>query len=75
MKPKLLSPAEAAEQAGVSQSLIYQLCDERRLVHYRVGRKGKRGKILIDPRDLDEFMASCKVTDPPDDDGELQFIR
>ena len=28
--------------AGVSVSLIYQLCDERRLLHYRPGGKGKR---------------------------------
>lgn len=61
MTPKLLSPAEAAEHAGVSQSLIYQLCDERRLTHYRVGGKGKRGKILIDPADLQRFLEEQKV--------------
>ena len=57
----LLSVREAARHAGVSESLIYQLCDERRLPHYRPGGKGKRGKILIDPRDLDAFMASCRI--------------
>jgi excisionase family DNA binding protein len=57
----LLTVKQAAERAMVSESLIYQWCDERRLVHYRVGGAGKRGKILIDPADLDIFMASLKV--------------
>jgi excisionase family DNA binding protein len=57
----LLTVKQAAAHAGVSESLIYQWCDERRLVHYRVGGVGKRGKILVDPADLDGFMASLKV--------------
>ena len=57
----MLTVKQAAERAGVSESLIYLLCDERRLPHYRPGGKRKRGKILIDPRDLDAFMASCRV--------------
>jgi excisionase family DNA binding protein len=72
---KLLTVKEAARTAGVSAALIYQLCDERRLPHYRLGGRGRRGKILIDQDELDKFVASCKVTEPPDDDGELQFIR
>jgi excisionase family DNA binding protein len=62
---KKLSVKEAAESAGVSSALIYQWCDERRLTHYRPGGKGKRGKILINPRDLDEFMESLKVAGHP----------
>src|SRR5205823_4849997 len=58
---KKLTPKEAAERAGVSVSLIYQWCDERRLAHYRVGGDGRRGKILIAPADLDAFMDSLKV--------------
>jgi excisionase family DNA binding protein len=58
---KLLTVSEAALRAGVSASLIYQWCDERRLAHYRAGGKGKRGKILISPRDLDDFMESIRV--------------
>lgn len=61
MKQKLLTPAQAAEAAGVSSSLIYQLCDERRLAHYRVGGRGKRGKILIDHRDLERFLEEHRV--------------
>jgi excisionase family DNA binding protein len=57
----MLTVKQAAARAGVSVSLIYQLCDERRLPHYRPGGKGKRGKILISPRDLDAFMESIRV--------------
>jgi hypothetical protein len=46
---------------GCSESLIYQICDEKRLTHYRVGGRGRRGKILIDPRDLDRFLAENRV--------------
>jgi hypothetical protein len=40
---------------------MYQICDEKRLAHYRVGGQGRRGKILIDPRDLDRFLAENRV--------------
>jgi hypothetical protein len=45
----------------VSTSLIYQWVDERRLAHYRLGGKGKRGKIGIAPGDLDALMESLRV--------------
>jgi excisionase family DNA binding protein len=57
----LLTVKQAAEKAGVSESLIYQWCEERRLAHFRAGGKGRRGKILIAPADLDAFMASIRV--------------
>jgi hypothetical protein len=31
------------------------------LPHYRFSTEGKRGKILIDPMDLDKFMQECRV--------------
>jgi excisionase family DNA binding protein len=55
-----LTAREAAEYAGISPALVYKLCDERRLPHYRVGGCGRRGKILIDADDLDTFLASCR---------------
>jgi excisionase family DNA binding protein len=58
---QLLSPKEAAEYMRVSPSLVYRLCDERRIPHYRIGGRGKRGKLLISPRDLDAFMESQRV--------------
>jgi excisionase family DNA binding protein len=57
----MLTPAEAADRLGVSLSLIYQLCAERRLPHYRIGGDRRRGKIVIDEKDLDAFLAGCRV--------------
>jgi hypothetical protein len=56
-----LTPKQAGDRAGVSASLIYQLCQERRLPHFRVGGRGKRGKILIDEGDLAAFFEGCRV--------------
>lgn len=57
----MMTVKEAGKYAGVSPALIYQLCQEQRLAHYRFGTEGKRGKILIDPKDLDTFMKECRV--------------
>jgi excisionase family DNA binding protein len=62
-----LTPKEAAEVAQVSSTLIYQWCDEG-LPHYRFGGKGKRGRIFIDPADLERFIESKKVTEPTEDE-------
>jgi excisionase family DNA binding protein len=55
---------QAAQREGVSPQMIYRLCEERRLPHYRIGSRGRRGKILIDEADLAGFLASCKVVVP-----------
>lgn len=57
----MLTVKQAAERANVSTALVYQWCNERRLPHYRLGGKGRRGKLLIDPADLDAFMRSLRV--------------
>ncbi len=56
-----LTPKGAALVAGVSVSLIYQWCEERRLAHYRCGTKGRRGRILIDRDELLQFLRQCRV--------------
>jgi excisionase family DNA binding protein len=56
-----LTPRQAAEKIGVSESLVYQLCQEKRLPHFRVGGEGRRGKSLIDEQDLEAFMQGCRV--------------
>jgi excisionase family DNA binding protein len=71
-----LTIKQAASRAGVSASLMYQWCQERRLTHYRVGGQGRRGKILIDPQDLDSFLASLKVeAGAAEEDGPLRHLR
>ncbi len=56
-----LTPKQAAEQLHVSAGLIYQWCNERRLVHYRMGGLDRRGRILIEQADLDAFAATLRV--------------
>ena len=51
----------AAAYAGVCASVIYGLCAAQALQHYRIGGRGRRGKIIIHKADLDAFLASCRV--------------
>jgi excisionase family DNA binding protein len=54
----MLTPKQAAERINVSDSLIYEWCSAGILPHYRFGKPGRRGKILIDEVELDAFMAA-----------------
>ncbi len=56
-----LTPRQVAERAGVSPGLIYQWCQEKRLPHFRMGGRGKRGRVLIEDADLDPFLLALKV--------------
>lgn len=56
----MLTPRQAASQLGVSVSLIYQLCRQAALRHYRVGGIGRRGRIVIDEADVQSYQASCR---------------
>jgi excisionase family DNA binding protein len=58
---ELLTPREASKKYPLSVSLLYQLCDERRIPHYRVGGRGKRGKILLAPHDIEKFIEAQRV--------------
>ncbi len=51
----------AAAYADVCTSVIYGLCADRALPHYRVGGRGRRGKIVIHKPDLDAYLSSCRV--------------
>ena len=70
----MLTVKQAAERAGVSEALVYQWCCERRLPHYRLGGQGRRGKIGIDPHELDSFLESLKV-EPPEKPDEAVYRR
>ena len=54
----MLTPKQAAGKMGVSDSLIYEWCGQGVLPHYRFGKPGRRGKILIEEADLDGFVAA-----------------
>jgi len=72
----MISVKEAAALKGLSTQLIYLWGAERRLPHFRLGGRGRRGRILIDLADLDAFMTTLKVAShPPGDDGEFRHSR
>jgi excisionase family DNA binding protein len=56
----MLTPKEAAKQLEVSVSLIYQLCNEGRLAHYRFGGRGRRGSVRIEEADLAAYQHAAK---------------
>ena len=58
---KMLTIKDAASVAGVSATLLYQWCQEKRLPHYRCGGDGRRGKILIKDAELWAFLDECRV--------------
>ncbi len=60
----MLTVREAAAHADVSETMIRQWIREGTLPHFRVGAKGKRGKILIAVAELDAVMAGFKVGRP-----------
>jgi excisionase family DNA binding protein len=55
----MLTPRQAADRLGVSLSLIYQLCKEQVLRHFRLGGRGKRGRIRIEEGELERYRTSC----------------
>jgi excisionase family DNA binding protein len=70
----LLSVKAAAKKIGVSRALIYQLCAEGTLPHYRLGGKGKRGKIVIDPNELEAYFRARRVVQAPTAHPPLKHI-
>jgi excisionase family DNA binding protein len=61
-----LTVAEAAAAIGVSESLLYEWCSEGVLAHYRFGKPGRRGKILIAETDLNGFVAAHRQETKPE---------
>jgi excisionase family DNA binding protein len=70
----MLTVQQAAEQIGVSGSLIYEWCHAGLLPHYRFGRPGRRGKVMIDSDELAAFVAGCH-RDGAEDNEPLKHIR
>jgi hypothetical protein len=57
----VLSVAKAAEHACVCESIIRSWIADGTLPHYRLGKKGTRGKIVIAVEDLDGVLANFRV--------------
>jgi excisionase family DNA binding protein len=57
----MLTVKQVSEKLRISASLVYSWCEDQLLPHYRMGGKGKRGKILIEEAALDAFLQSRRV--------------
>ncbi len=61
----LLSVKEAAARARVSEATVRGWVRDRLLAHFRLGAKGRRGKVVIASEDLDGLLASFRVVAAP----------
>jgi excisionase family DNA binding protein len=66
MGEKMLTPYQVACRLCVSLSLVYQLCKEQQLKHYRFGAEGKRGRIRIEESEVERYLSEqLQVTSSP----------
>ena len=56
-KSRCLTPAQAEELFGISKPALKRAWQERRLPIYKLGHRS----VLIDCRDIEAFMARCRV--------------
>lgn len=66
--------SDASKKFHLSKSLLYQLCRQGRLNHYRVGVRG-RGKILVKEDDVQKLLDECRVENTIQEDGPLRHIK
>ncbi|QEL19279.1 helix-turn-helix domain-containing protein [Limnoglobus roseus] len=62
--PSMMSIKQAAFYCCVCPNLVRDWVKTGRLAHYRIGAAGKRGKILVLKDDLDQLLASFRVSTP-----------
>lgn len=56
---KFMTVRQAARQLNISPSLVYRLCETRRLRHFRFGEG--RSAIRVDKADLDEYVRRSRI--------------
>jgi excisionase family DNA binding protein len=70
----MITVEEAAARLHVSMSTVYELCRTGKLPCYRIGVHGK-GKVLIKPEDLDEFLQTSRVAPAAPQQMQLRHIQ
>jgi len=68
----MMTTAAAAQAAGVHETLIDKWCRCGILPHYRFRKGAKRGLVLIDPDELDGFLAGYRGEASPGRGGPEQ---
>ena len=61
----MLTVRQVAERANVCERVVRGWVKDGLLHPYRVGSKGKRGKVLIRDSDLEALLESFRVADRP----------
>ena len=56
-----MTAKEAAVKLEVSLSLLYQLIQEKRIRHRRIGGRNRRGAIRIDEDAIEAFKEECSA--------------
>lgn len=60
----------------LSPSLVYLWIEQRELPHYRLGGRGRRGRIVIDEADFTSFVTNRRVeADNLPTDVDLPHLR
>ena len=70
----LLCPREVANRLGVSLSLVYQLCKDRKLRHYRLGGQSRRGSIKIEESEVQRYLGECMRIETVPDTAQFKHI-
>ena len=65
---KFLTVRQAARQLNISPSLVYRLCETRRLRHFRFGEG--RSAIRVDQADLDEYVRRSRIDETETPEAE-----
>lgn len=65
------------DRCGVSKALIYSWIESGALPHYRFGRKGRRGKIMVQEDELEGFLAGMRGQAAPNNPapGEMRTVK
>lgn len=75
----MITIQEASKKTGITRSTLYKIVYSGKLKYFRFGASDK-GRIMLDEKDLDAFIASCAVTGPvakefvDEHEGKYQFM-
>ncbi len=71
----MLTPRDVALRLCISISLVYQLCKEHQLKHFRFGASGKRGRIRIEESEVDRYVLENARVASPERLPELKHLK
>lgn len=70
MNSQFLSIRQAAEFSSLSGRLLYNLCRDRKIRYFKIG-----GRIVLDSRDLENFIREKEVEPVDWDEKAEELVR